>query len=262
VGQVIDIPGEEIGAGFREVQKVRAHASLLRRQHAPMAAVVAGFGDHSERAGMVAWTGRRRAGAQVGNDGGIKTLDRQGSAITHGQLRDTVREAHVAVEVALDFADQRNLAIDAVKKIAQRRNSLAALLEGDFRNLQRLQPRQRSSCRCQTIKRRIVKDDRLAVLTKLHVAFDADFARYRGAGGGEGVLDDPHRRIMQAAMGNRGFDQPSGRVDAHSDDFEQGFDLGKSVQREMGDANCRAGVPPLVAQRRRHQIGSAVHRLG
>jgi len=46
-----------------------------------------------------------------------------------------MREPHVAVEAAFDFADQGNLAVDAVKQIAQRRNSPAASLEGDFREL-------------------------------------------------------------------------------------------------------------------------------
>src|ERR1043165_7747771 len=52
------------------------------------------------------------------------------------------------------------------------------------------------------------------------------------------------------------------RIGTLSGHFERGLDLDRGIERQGGDANGGAGVTPLVAKRRDHQVESAIHPRG
>src|SRR5262249_17440866 len=51
-------------------------------------------------------------------------------------------------------------------------------------------------------------------------------------------------------------------MDGASADLENAFDLDRGISRQHGDADGRSRVPALVAERRDHEVGGAVHHLG
>ena len=66
-----------------------------------------------------------------------------------------------------------------------------------------------------------------------------------------------------ARDGRSGARSASRRIwHARSGHLEHGLDLDRGVERQRRDADGGARVPALVAERRDHQVGGAVHHLG
>ena len=95
-----------------------------------------------------------------------------------------------------------------------------------------------------------------AVGRDLHVGLDTESAVDGSLKGGRGVLDRIHA-VMQATVCDRTRNKP---IEVHaSGDLEHAFDLDGSIHRKHCDADRGAGVTPLVAECRYHQVRSAVH---
>src|SRR5262245_66261665 len=60
----------------------------------------------------------------------------------------------------------------------------------------------------------------------------------------------------------RAISQSRSAMDGASADLENAFDLDRGVSRQHGDADRRSRVPALVAERRDHEVGGAVHLIG
>ena len=127
LGQIVHAIGQEIRPGFRIMEKIGEVGFLLRRQSAPIFAVVTGFGDDPQRAGAAWRSGRTGALAKIGDDRGIEAFQRERAAVIRGDLSDAPRQSHVAVEGAFDFANQRRAAGDPLQQFRQCRDSFGAL---------------------------------------------------------------------------------------------------------------------------------------
>ena len=91
----------------------------------------------------------------------------------------------------------------------------------------------------------IVEDDGLVVGGELHVAFDREAARDGGFAAESVFSIDARGLVVQAAMGDRASRRASR---ACSSDLEDPFDLDRGVERQLGDADGRAGMAALVAE--------------
>src|SRR5579883_2902234 len=149
------------------------------------------------------------------DDRGIEALERQRSVIARRARRDRVGEPGVAVEPALDFADDRDAAGDGVEQFAKARDFCGAGLEAERRESRRGAVRQRAARLGQPVERAVMEDHRFAVGAELNVAFDGEAAAECGLGRVQRVLDDRAPRVVQAAMGDRPRGQPSWRVRRH-----------------------------------------------
>ena len=68
----------------------------------------------------------------------------------------------------------------------------------------------------------------------------------------ENAENHASRGIMQAAVGHRSCNQPVKAGHDRSRDFEQPFDLDRSIERKRRDADGGAGMPAFVAEHLDH----------
>ena len=103
VRQVVDMPGQEVRPGALDMQERRASRFCAGVMRGEIGIVVVRLGDDSERA-------RAAARAQMRDHVGVEALERERAGIARRDLRRAVGQPQIAVEAALDLADQRRRA--------------------------------------------------------------------------------------------------------------------------------------------------------
>src|SRR5579863_2051073 len=155
----------------------------------------------------------RAAQAQVGGEIVVEALERERAVVSASERGGPVGDAPVAVEPALDLADDRRPAGDRVEKRGEGRRRLARAHDPDSRDLGRAEARERARGVGQTIEGFVMENNRFAVGAELDVAFDGEAAVNRRLRRPERILDDAPRVVVQAAMSDRPLDEPGGSVD-------------------------------------------------
>ena len=123
-GQVVDVEGQEIRAGEVVMVEIRPVPLLLGGQESPIRIVVGRLGQEADRAGPPWREHVRAAQAQIGDEIVVEALERERAVISRGESGGAVGDAPVAVEPALELADDRRPAGD--RGLETQRKSAAA----------------------------------------------------------------------------------------------------------------------------------------
>ena len=127
---------------------------------------------------------------QPGDDRRIEAHQRERPGIGPGDLGHPRGEAQIAVEPALDLADERHAPADEREEGRERRDPLLRRPQrdgGERLHRHGIEPALRQR---QPVEREIVKDDGLAIGGDLDVAFDGIGMIDRRRGGGKGIFED------------------------------------------------------------------------
>ena len=212
VRQVAQAVGEKVRACRRKVEELRQRAFLPCVQMRPFAILraIVGLRHHAQRNMLDAqW---RAAGAQMRHHLRVEALEADRPVIGRRASRHALRQPQIAIEAALDLADQRRHGADQRQELGQGGDQIAAAQPHAPQFLRR-EGVDAAGVTGQPLQREIVEDDGLPIFRQLHVAFDGEGLRDGRAGGADAVLDcPPGPAIMQAAMGDGARGEPVGRV--------------------------------------------------
>ncbi len=139
----------------------------------------------------------------------VETLDCERPVIPRGEGGNSVGDAPVAVEPALEFADDGRPACYDAEQRGEGRRALAGSSDPHMRDVSCALVDERAGGPGQAVEPVVVKDEDFLVCAHLHVAFDGVTGGDRGLSGGKGVLDHAVRGVMQTAVRDRPFDQPA-----------------------------------------------------
>ena len=103
MGEVVDVPGQEIWPGKIVMVEIGPIPFLLGAEERPVRAVVRCLRQYTERAGARA----RAAQTHIGDEIMVEALERERAVIGRGQGGGAVGAPPVAVEPALELADER-----------------------------------------------------------------------------------------------------------------------------------------------------------
>ena len=146
----------------------------------------------------------RAAQAQIGDEIVVEALERERAVISRGEGGGAVGDAPVAVEPALELADDRRPAGDGLEKRREGRRRLAGPLDADLRDLGRAEGG-KGPCRVgQAIERFIMENNRFAVGAQLDVAFDGEAAGDRRFRRPQRVFDHARSRCRASRDGRSG----------------------------------------------------------
>ena len=123
MGEVVDVPGQEIRPGEIEMVEIGPIPLLLGAEEGPGRVVVGGLGEDADRAGP-AGARARAAQAHIGDEIVVEALERERAVISRGEGGDAVGDPPVAVEPALELADERGPAGDGLEKRGEGRRRL------------------------------------------------------------------------------------------------------------------------------------------
>ena len=116
---------EEIRPGEIEMVEIGPVPLLLGAQEGPGRIVVGRLGQDADRAGASRRRHVRAAQAQIGDEIMVEALEGERAVISRGEGGDAVGDPPVAVEPALELADDRGPAGDGREKRGEGRRRLA-----------------------------------------------------------------------------------------------------------------------------------------
>ena len=192
----------------------------------------------------------------------VEALEGERAVISRGEGGGAVGDSPVAVEPALELADDRRPAGDGVEKCGEGRRRLVRSLDPNFGDLGRAQGGKRARRVGQAVQRFVMKNNRFAVGAQLDVAFDREAAGDRRLGRPKRIFDHALGFVMQAAMGDRTLDEPGRGVDwPHTL-------ISKTASTSASALSGRWATPivvrawrPLLSKQFNDEVGRAVHRL-